>query len=256
MNIEFAHANGFSFSTYRSFISLLSPHNVRGVDKFAHGNYPHTKNWQPLVSELIASIQTHHTSPVVGIGHSLGGVLTFWAAHRRPDLFRQIILLDPPMFAPNKRIPLWIANLFGASGKVVPPAIKTKNRRTDFASREEARDYFRQRALFRNFHEDSLTDYVTYGLKDTERGVTLDFSREIEYRLFCQTPTRLGPKNPPIPSFFVYSTEYQVLSKTDVSWLKRNLKATRFIPFQAGHMFPLEEPQKTADLLNELMCSL
>ena len=35
-------------------------------------------------------------SAIIGIGHSLGGILTFLAAYRRPELFKGIIMLDPP----------------------------------------------------------------------------------------------------------------------------------------------------------------
>ena len=34
-------------------------------------------------------------SGIVGIGHSLGGVTTMYAALQRPDLFRALVFIDP-----------------------------------------------------------------------------------------------------------------------------------------------------------------
>ena len=37
---------------------------------------------------------------VIGVGHSLGGVLTLYAAIRRPDLFRALVFIDPVFLPP------------------------------------------------------------------------------------------------------------------------------------------------------------
>jgi pimeloyl-ACP methyl ester carboxylesterase len=42
--------------------------------------------WQPLVNDLIQGLDALHLSGLVSHGHSLGEVLTLWAAIRRPDL--------------------------------------------------------------------------------------------------------------------------------------------------------------------------
>ncbi len=252
-DIVFSHANGFPYDTYRHFLSLLAPHTVTGVPKLGHGAFKPLRNWYPLVDELIAHIETHHTQPVAGVGHSLGGVLTFWAAIRRPDLFEKVIILDSPMFSIYKRIPLWVAQKMGISGKIVPPAKKTRHRRTEFASKEEALHFFERRALFKHFDPQSLRDYVEYGLVPTEKGFTLSFSAEMEYRLFCQTPAKLGKKEPQVPSYFLYATTHQVLQPNDVEWLKRALKSTTFLPIEGGHMFPLEQPEHAAALLKQLI---
>ena len=37
------------------------------------------KDWMPMVNHVIATIETEHTTPVIGIGHSLGKQLTMSA---------------------------------------------------------------------------------------------------------------------------------------------------------------------------------
>lgn len=259
MHIEFAHANGFGFRTYRYFLSLLAPYPVVGVDKYGHGNYAHNRNWTPLVGELIAHLESKHRKPAVAVGHSLGGALIFFAARRRPELFEKIILLDPPLFSPTRRFLLWVARRLGVSGLVIPPARKTKKRRRDFNSYEAAMEYFGSKKLFKNFHPQGLADYVTQGLRqkgkagEEQNGLTLDFSAEVEYRIFCQTPFLLGKKSFEMPAYFVYSNQYEVLQNVDINRLKSAFSEMKFLPFEGGHMFPLEKPQETASLIKKII---
>src|SRR5574341_641269 len=63
--------------------------------------YPVTDRWLYLVEQLEDEIErTWRGEPVFGVGHSLGGYLTFLAAARRPELVRAIVLLDAPIIGP------------------------------------------------------------------------------------------------------------------------------------------------------------
>ncbi|MGH8747433.1 MAG: alpha/beta fold hydrolase, partial [Burkholderiales bacterium] len=60
--------------------------------------YPVTEGWPHLVEQLIDTLEREYRgAPVLGVGHSLGGYLSFLAAVRRPELFRAIVLLDAPV---------------------------------------------------------------------------------------------------------------------------------------------------------------
>ena len=49
-----------------------------------------------LVDQVIDSIVRQAKGrKVIGLGHSLGSVLTLMASFRRPELFSQVIMLDP-----------------------------------------------------------------------------------------------------------------------------------------------------------------
>ena len=98
--IHFAHANGFPSSCYRKMFSyLIDDYDLSYIDTIGHQvNYPVTDNWGYLTQELIDSIERHHDKPVIGVGHSLGGVLNYLAASQRPDLFQAVIMLDSPVY--------------------------------------------------------------------------------------------------------------------------------------------------------------
>lgn len=251
--IQFSHSNGFSAQTYRYFFEQLAPYRVEAVNRFGHGEYRVGQDWHPLADELLADIRRHGNTPVVGVGHSLGGVLTLWAAVRHPELFSKVILIDPPIFGLQKRIPIWIASLFGLAGKVVPPARKAKRRRRYFSSKQEATETLRGRSLFRNFHPECFQDYIEHGLVAQGNGVGLAFSAEIEYDIFCKTPCFIGDTVLPMPSYFVYSAHKEVLQDADLAWLKKNFTRTKLIEFDGGHMFPMEQPAEAAQLIRSLI---
>ncbi len=99
LTLHFAHANGFPAGAYTKLLkSLQMDYEVIAVPMLGHhSQYPLDDNWAGLVEELIDYIEQHAHQPVIGVGHSLGSILTFLAANRRPELFSRIIMLDPPL---------------------------------------------------------------------------------------------------------------------------------------------------------------
>ena len=115
--IHFAHANSFPASVYRKFLATLGErHQVGFLDAIGHDpRYPVTDCWPHLVEETIAHIEAHSQGPVVGVGHSLGGFLMFYAALRRPELFKRIVILDSPLMGPFRSRGIWLARSWASS---------------------------------------------------------------------------------------------------------------------------------------------
>ncbi|MFC1824368.1 alpha/beta hydrolase, partial [Thermodesulfobacteriota bacterium] len=187
--LHFAHANGLPGGTYTKLVSYLQQHySVIAVDKLGHTpEYPVTDNWPALLDELIEHIECRADEPVIGVGHSLGGILTFLAAYHRPELFSQIIILEPALlYGP-------FALLFFFLKKVrlidrVYFVTQTQKRRAEWPDRKEAETYLGKRPPFKQFDPECLRDYVKYGTVKNETGVKLSFDVEVETDLFKTTP--------------------------------------------------------------------
>ena len=164
--LHFAHANGFPGACYNKLFSLLSADfDVGYLPASGHDpRFPVTDGWPFLVEELIASIAGSRRAPVLGVGHSLGGMLTFLAAVRRADLFRAVILLDAPLLGRFTGSALQLVKRIGLIDRVTPAGI-TRNRRRHWPNREAALAHFRRRRLFRNFDPDCLLDYPSYNAR-------------------------------------------------------------------------------------------
>ncbi|MEL6135004.1 MAG: alpha/beta hydrolase, partial [Bacteroidota bacterium] len=251
--IQFSHANGFPAASYRTFFEALAPHPVHAVPAFGMGDFQIKRDWWPLADELIAHIESHGNYPVVGIGHSLGGMVTLWAAMKRPDLFTHIILMDPPALGFVRRFFMHMARSVGILDQLPTVVKKAKNRKDHFKDKAEAFSYWKGKSLFRNFDPQAFQDYVDAGLTPHPRdGYTLTIPRELEAQIFSSIPFNFQYRPLPQPAFYILP-EHTVLSPKEQKEVVRVFKDFTFIRTEGGHLFPLENPPAAADLIKGLI---
>ncbi len=255
--LHFSHANGFPAPTYCAMLGLLegafrvSAVPALGMDP----RHPPTEGWPHLVEQVIQAIERSHSRPVVGVGHSLGGYLTFMAAARRPELFRAIVLLDAPIIGPIKGRLLAATKRFGIVDRVTP-AGATRERRAVWDSLAQAERHFRAKKLFRDFAPGALRDYVRYGLVDGDSGLRLMIDPAIEYQIYRTVPHdlhRLLPKFA-VPAGFIGGAASDVVRRVGLSTMRRASFALRRVP--GGHLFPFEHPRAAADAILEMTARL
>lgn len=253
--IHFAHANGFPSLTYKKLFSLLEPEFAVGyLEKHAHNpDYPVTDNWKHLANELADEIAERYCEPVIGIGHSLGGVLHLLAAFEKPELYSEIVLLDAPIISPASSFGLKVMKRTGLL-KRYPPASTTRFRRRSFRSREEAEEYFSSKPKFAAFDPEVLEDYLAHGLRRSGAGLKLSFEPEIEAKIYTTIPTDLPDYKGrlEVKTFYIGGTDSYEARLARLGFMKRNFPIEfRFI--EGSHLFPLESPNLTASLIKELL---
>lgn len=255
--LYFSHANGFPAPAYRHMLDVLegafriSVVSALGMDP----RYPPTEGWPLLADQVIEAIERVHGRPVVGVGHSLGGYLTFMAAVRRPDLFRAIVLLDAPIIGAIKGRLLAATKRFGIVDRVTP-AGATRERRAEWSSLAEAERHFCAKRLFRDFAPEALRDYVRYGMVDEGARLRLMIDPEIEYRIYRGVPHdlhRLLAKLR-VPAGFIGGEDSEVVRRVGLSTMRRAGFLFRRVP--GGHLFPFEHPEHTAHAIQEMTARL
>ncbi|MEJ2746327.1 MAG: alpha/beta hydrolase, partial [Anaerolineae bacterium] len=96
MTIHFAHANAYPPGCYRQFLeALLSHYRVLAIEQrplWPRSDPQELSSWELLADDLIRFFEQAGLEEVIGVGHSLGGVATMYAAVKRPSLFRKLIL--------------------------------------------------------------------------------------------------------------------------------------------------------------------
>ncbi len=251
----FSHANGFPAPCYaKMFSALQNDFDIRYLPRLAHNPaYPVSDGWPDLTQELIDFIE-QGTHPVVGVGHSLGGFLSFLAAARRPDLFSALVLLDAPVIEPYRARALYMSKRLGFIDRVTP-ARATRDRRRHWATEAEAIAHFRTRKLFRRFDPDCLVDYVRHGTIATPEGLALWFDPAIEARIYCTIPHRAHRLLPDlkVPAGFIGGKQSTELRIFGLAAMKGRL---RMRPIEGGHLFPFERPLETATAIREMVQSL
>lgn len=249
-NVHFSHANGFPASSYSYLFKLLNNTRISFVEKMGHGDYPLNKDLYNFADELIESIEKAHKESVIGVGHSLGGVVTLLAASKRPDLFKKVIVLDPVLFSKRKRYIVWLLRKIGITDWLGVTK-KAKKRRTHFSSLEEVRKIYKQKSLFKRFHQNCFEDYLKYGFIQSEKGVDLAFSSEVEADVFRYIQIQIPHNLHKLKGVLIYGNYSDTFWNSDMKWWKRNFPNFEIVPFEGGHLFPFEKPEETAKLLNE-----
>lgn len=253
--IQFSHANGFPAKSYAYFFECLQPYQINYVNQFGHGDFEVKHSWELMTNQLIQSIETNTDEPVIGLGHSFGATLTLIASQQRPDLFKQVILMDPPLFLNYKRHFIRVAKALNIQGRLLPEARKSRVRKNDFASREQAFEYYKTKALFKDFHPKSYDDYIEHGLKENETGFELAFSPKVEYKIFKSIPYKFQHKDLKVPTTLIHSNKFTVLEKPDLAAIDKAFPILELIEFNGGHLFPQEKPEELAEMIKKLIKS-
>lgn len=259
--INFVHANGFPAKSYNTFLGLFrDDFKVIALDKYGHNPlYSVTHNWQYLVDELIEFVISQNKAlkreneKVINIGHSFGGVISFMAACQRPDLFKGVIMLDPPAFTGTTAFMMKLLKGTKLFDKM-SPAGKANVRRKQWPLNANMVEQFKHKSLFKNFDPRCLSDYANHGFIARNQKQELLFSAEVETQVFRTIPVNLGSfKNKlKMPATLIYAQNGVCKPKAVKRFANKNRINT--IEFtNSGHMFPLEQPEKTAALIKDII---
>lgn len=256
ITLHFAHANGFPASSYQKLWRFF-PENFEVIahQQFGHQEHlPVNENWQNQVTEFIHYLEETVSEPVYAVGHSFGGVISFMSCCTRPDLFKGLILLDPPMMVgPIAPHMFKIAKKTALIDKITPSG-KSRLRKSFWRDGEDPLAYFRPKALFKDFDPDCLRDYVEAATEKEERGTRLSFKVDVETAIFRHIPHNLnrfkGKLNIPAKLFSAQYTNacFPPMVKR---MLKHHKVLTHELVQDVGHMFPFEKPEMTANLISK-----
>lgn len=251
--VFFAHANGFPSGTYGKLFAALAPEfNVAHLHQHAHDpRFPVDDNWLNLVDELIHHLE-QQPEPVWGVGHSFGGVLHLHAALRCPQLYKGVVMLDSPVLTRTDQWVIRAAKRFGFIDRLTP-AGRTLGRREEFSDLAAARQYFAGKSLFREFDPQCFDDYLQHGLHPVGDRLRLRFDPATEISIYRGVP-HISPgraRQLKVPLALVRGHSSRVVMRHHVYGVGR-LPMGESLSMPGGHMFPLERPQDTAQMLKEL----
>ena len=254
-HVVFSHANGLPAKSYQKFLNNLDRFPLEYINAYGMGTFPIDTNWRSSVDELIDFVERKFSRPVIALGHSFGGVIGLFAASLRPELFEQVISIDPPLFGKKKRWAIGLTRLMGIEKLIFPFSEMARTRRSSFHSKIEALEYFQKKSFFKKFDPRCLKDYVEHGLTKTVKGFELTIPTQVETDIFKKMPCFFIPRLSEIkPCTILYATAQGMsFDKNDLEWLQKSIKHVRLIPYQGGHMAPFENPELMATLVNDLI---
>ena len=179
--VHFLHANGYPPDCYRPLLELLqTQYHIFGMllrPLWADERPETLSSWHILSDDLLTFLLSQ-SEPVIGVGHSLGAIVTLRAALIAPEKFRALVLIDPVLFVP-RFIFFWnLARSLGLADRLHPLIPGAKKRRRRFDDRELVFRRYRTRNIFRYMSDENLRMYIEGITRKTDQGYELVYSPE------------------------------------------------------------------------------
>lgn len=251
------HANGFCAATLGPLAALLRGRfRVFGMDARGHGDStlfedPARYQWETFRDDWVGvaeQIVAECGEPLaLGLGHSLGGTTTMLGAAARPDLVRQIALVEAVIpIGKGAPDPARIARLERLVGGA-------RKRRAHWPDRAEARSHFAGRGVFARWRDDALDLYVNEGLRDTPGGyVVLKCPGAVEAAVFENgqgLDAIAAAARVRCPATWVWARGGD-FPRALYEGAVATMKSARIVDVEGGHMVPMEAPERVLAALS------
>ncbi len=262
--LHFLHANGYPPACYLPLIERLrSDDYVFGMllrPLWPEADPLAIRDWMPFSEDLRRYLHHRGLGPVIGIGHSIGAVVTLRAALQEPDLFRALILIDPVLLPPGRILQLRILRALGLSNRLDLRIQTTLRRRRYFDDLDQLFAGYRRREVFRYF-SDELLRALIQGItrpRDTG-GYELVYSPEWEARVYQTAIWNDRDIWDSLPQLRVPTLLIRG-SHTDTFWAhtarlveKRNPAVRTITIPESSHLVALERPDDVANAARDFL---
>ncbi len=265
--LHFLHANGYPPACYRPLIEeLITEFRVFGMllRPLWPGSDPRTiRDWKPFSQDLCKYLRDAGKRSVIGLGHSIGAVVSLRAALMQPDLFRALILIDPVLLPPYRVIQLRILHSLRLSTGLRVRIQAALRRRRRFDSLDQLFAGYRRRDVFRYFSDAELRALVEGITRPAPTGgFELVYSPEWEARIY-ETGTWndwdlwAGIRTLKVPMLFLRGQETDTFFARTAELIQRRNPAIQVeaIP-KATHLLPMERPHAVFQATKKFVDSL
>lgn len=260
--LHFLHANGYPPGCYKPLLELLqTQYHVFGMllRPLWNGSKPgEIRNWHPLSHDLLEFLKDQ-PAPVIGVGHSIGAIVTLRAAVWDPAKFRALVLIDPVLFVPGFMLSWRIVRGVGLGDRLHPLIPDAKKRRRTFDDLETVYHRYRNRSVFRYMSDENLRTLIDgMTVPTTDGSYELVYSPEWEAQIY-----RTGmydfdiwrelPKLQ-VPVLFIRGAETDTFMEKAARLVKRKQPNAQIETLdKSTHLLPLERPQEVFEITQSFL---
>lgn len=260
--LHFLHANGYPPECYRPFLELLQKeYHVFGMllrPLWTNSNPQEIEDWKPFSDDLLRFLADYTTDPIIGVGHSLGAVVTLRAALRDPSRFRALILLDPVLLVPSRLVAWNFMRAVGLGNTTHPKIAGAMKRRRTFDNLDRVFHSYRSREVFRHMSDENLRIYIEGMTRRTDQGYELVYSPEWESRIYLTSLRDFDIwrylSKLEVPTLFIRGAETDTFLENAAKLVKRMQPKARVETLdKSTHLLPLERPQEIFDRMQSFL---
>jgi len=256
--IQFLHANAHVPETYRKLLEGIGFEDFNFVlplqrPLWRDSDPEDLRHWSLLARDIIQHMDACDRKGIIGIGHSMGAIATWLAAVERPDLFSQIILIDPVVL-PKK----WVKRLsvvpFWMKKRLVPMVKIAANRRDHWPDEEALESHLGSKKVYQGFDKDVWNDFKKYSIVDSEDGgIQLRYPRLWESKVYASAPNiwKLMGYDP-CPITIIRGQESDVITSDTWDAIHEEMPHANLVEMEnVGHLVPFEQPLQLAKMVQE-----
>ena len=243
----FVHATGFHGRTWGPIANRLADcTHSWAVDLRGHGDSgdcPKPVDWLAFGHDVHAAASRIGT-PLLGVGHSLGGASLLMTEMAHPGTFSQLVIYEPAVSPPDL-VQRGVRALYAGVAR---------SRRATFGSRAEALENFLSKQPTRTIAADILAAYVEYGFVDEPGGVRIKCAPATESAIY----EAAGPGQvydslnvPGCPVTLIRGSRSDVWDLPAAQMVAARLGARLLTVDGGGHFTPLEDVSTFAGIVRD-----
>jgi pimeloyl-ACP methyl ester carboxylesterase len=261
--LHFLHANGYPPGCYRSSFELLqNQYHVFGMllrPLWENSKPEEIKDWHVFSEDLLRFLSDYSADPVIGVGHSIGAIVTLRAALRDPGKFRALILIDPVLFVPSFLRKWHVVRVLGLGDRLHPLIPGAKKRRRTFDDLEMVYRGYRGRTVFRYMSDENLRIFIEGMTRQTGNGAyKLIYSPDWEAQIYRTGMHDFdiwrGLPNLDVPTLFIRGAETDTFLENAANLVNRIQPKARVKTLEKStHLLPLERPREVFNIIQSFL---
>jgi len=272
--LTFIHANGYPLLAYQDMLKpLVNKYQVSGyfLRPFWPGSDPGAlRDWRDFAGDYLKFLEEFYfedqdfpdqkRTGVIAVGHSVGAMTSLLAAIQHPELFQALVLIEPVLFPPWRGKLMQLITNFRSISQLHPLIRKTLQRKRSFPTQEIMFTNYRGKSIFERLSDHVLMNYVKGLSREIPDGsVELSYSPEWEARIYETSgiADRIVWRNidkVTCPVLVIRGRDTDTLKEWVFEQMLKKLPAGVGANISdAGHLVPLEKPERTSELITEFL---
>lgn len=260
--LHFLHANGYPPDCYTPLFELLKKeYKIYGMllrPLWDDAEPKEIQSWHPFSDDLLRFLSDRGHGPVIGVGHSIGAVVTLRAALQDPSRFSALVLIDPVLFVPPILFMWKVTHTLGLGDRTHPLIKGAQTRRRTFDDLDMVFRGYRTRKVFRYMNDESLWAFIKGITKPNGDRYELVYSPEWEAQIYRTAKQDMDIWNNihklEVPTLIIRGTETDTFLESAAKLVKRKQPKVKIeaLP-RSTHILPLERPHEVFDIMHSFL---
>ena len=263
-SLHFLHANGYPPACYKPLLEkFATQYQVFGMllrPLWSNSKPEEIKDWHPLSADLLQFLDEQKRESVIGMGHSIGAIVSLRAALKEPSRFRALVLMDPVLFPRYYMLEWNLARIFGFGNRVHPLIQGALKRRREFDDLDKVFEGYRRRGIFRFFSDENLRTFIAGITKSKPGGgYELVYSPEWEAHIYYTGIWRdwdlwNGLSKLSVPTLIIRGAETDTFWASTARMVEKKNPNIKIVSLEKStHLLPLEKPHEVFEITQSFL---